>query len=190
MARLRAGGWPILQTAVAAGLAWYLATLVLGHEQPFFASIAAVISLGIVVGQEGRRAVELVFRVACGLTVADLLVLAIGAEPAQIGVLVDLAMTAALLLGGGVLLVREAAVSGRLAISLEPSTTGLSPDRFFDALVGSGVALTVRTIFPINPRLMVERAARPIFDELIVMLEETTAALCTPPTWSWPSTRW
>jgi uncharacterized membrane protein YgaE (UPF0421/DUF939 family) len=178
--RLRVGGWPIAQTAVAAGLAWYLATLVLGHEKPFFASIAAVISLGIVVGQEGRRAAELVFGVACGLTVADLLVLAIGTGPAQIGVVVAIAMTAALLLGGGgVLFVTEAAVSGLLAISLEPSTTGLSPDRFLDALVGSGVALSVRTLFPINPRLMVERAAHPIFDELIVMLGEITAALHT-----------
>ena len=63
--RLRAEGLPILQTAVAAGVAWYLATLVLGHERPFFAAIAAVISLGLAVGQEGRRAAELVFGVAC-----------------------------------------------------------------------------------------------------------------------------
>ena len=48
--RLWDGGWPILKTAVAASLAWYLATAVLGHESPFFASIAAVISLGVAVG--------------------------------------------------------------------------------------------------------------------------------------------
>jgi uncharacterized membrane protein YgaE (UPF0421/DUF939 family) len=168
-----------LQTAVAASVAWYLATVVLGHEMPFFAPIAAVISLGIAVGQERRRAAELVFGVACGLTVADLLVLAIGTGPVQIGVVVALAMAAAMLLGGGVLLVTEAAVSGLLAISLEPSTTGLSPDRFFDALVGSGVALSVSALFPNDPRRMVERAAQPIFDELIIMLGETTAALHT-----------
>ena len=84
--RLRGGGWPILQTAVAASVAWTLATVVLGHESPFFASIAAVISLGVAVGQESRRAAELVFGVACGLTVADLLVLAIGTGSVQIGV--------------------------------------------------------------------------------------------------------
>jgi uncharacterized membrane protein YgaE (UPF0421/DUF939 family) len=75
-----------LQTAVAASVAWTLATVVLGHESPFFASIAAVISLGVAVGQESRRAAELVFGVACGLTVADLLVLAIGTGSVQIGV--------------------------------------------------------------------------------------------------------
>ena len=168
-----------MQTAVAASLAWYLATLVLGHGSPFFAPIAAVISLGVAVGQEGRRAAELVFGVACGLAVADLLVLAIGTGPVQIGVVVALAMTAAMILGGGTLLVTEAAVSGLLVVTLDPTTQGLSPDRFFDALVGSGVALGISALFPNDPRRMVERAAHPIFDELIIMLGETTAALHT-----------
>ena len=168
-----------MQTAVAASLAWTLATVVLGHEQPFFASIAAVISLGIAVGQEGRRAAELVFGVACGLAVADLIVFAIGTGPVQIGVVVALAMAAAILLGGGTLLITEAGVSALLAVTLEPSTQGLSPDRFFDALVGSGVALAISALFPSDPRRMVERAVHPIFDELIAMLGETTAALHT-----------
>jgi hypothetical protein len=177
--RLRAEGLPILQTAVAAGVAWYLATLVLGHERPFFAAIAAVISLGLAVGQEGRRAAELVFGVACGLAIADLIVLAIGTGTVQIGVVVALAMAAAVLLGGGSLLVTEAAVSGLLVVTLDPTTQGLSPDRFLDALMGSGVALGISALFPNDPRRMVGRAVQPIFDELIVMLGETTAALHT-----------
>jgi uncharacterized membrane protein YgaE (UPF0421/DUF939 family) len=177
--RLRAEGLPILQTAVAAGVAWYLATLVLGHERPFFAAIAAVISLGLAVGQEGRRAAELVFGVACGLAIADLIVLAIGTGTVQIGVVVALAMAAAVLLGGGSLLVTEAAVSGLLVVTLDPTTQGLSPDRFFDALMGSGVALVISALFPNDPRRMVGRAMQPIFDELIVMLGEITAALHT-----------
>lgn len=32
--RMRAGGGPIVQTAVAANLAWYAAVLVLGHGKP------------------------------------------------------------------------------------------------------------------------------------------------------------
>jgi hypothetical protein len=57
--RLRAGWWPILQTAVAAGVAWFLAVLILGHERPEFAPIAAVISLGLAVGERSRRVLEL-----------------------------------------------------------------------------------------------------------------------------------
>jgi uncharacterized membrane protein YgaE (UPF0421/DUF939 family) len=146
--RLGVGVWPILQTAVAASLAWFLASATLGHDQPFFAAIAAVVSTGVVVGQEGRRALELVFGVACGLAVADLLVLAIGTGTVQIGIVVALAMAAAMMLGGGTLLITEVGVSALLAITLEPSTTGLSPDRFVDALIGSGVVLAVRAVFP------------------------------------------
>lgn len=175
--RLRAGGWPIAQTAVAASLAWTLAYVLLGHEKPFFAAIAAVISLGAAVGQEGRRAVELVFGVACGLAVADLLVLAIGTGPVQIGVVVALAMAAALLLGGGALLTTEAGVTALFTVMLDPSTSGASPERFLDALLGASVALAVRAVFPSDPRHLVERAARPMFEDLAAALRELAAAL-------------
>src|SRR3712207_7607046 len=52
--RLRSGWLPILQTAVAACLAWFLAVLILGLERPTFAPIAAVIVLGLVVRGGGR----------------------------------------------------------------------------------------------------------------------------------------
>jgi len=167
-----------LQTAVAASLAWFLASVVLGHGQPYFAAIAAVISTGVVVGQEGRRAVELVFGVACGLAVADLLVVLVGTGTVQIGVVVALAMTVAWLLGGGPALVTEAGVTALFTVMLDPSTSGWSPERFVDALLGSGVALGVRAVFPSNPRHRVERAAHPIFDDLTDALRETAAALC------------
>jgi hypothetical protein len=64
-------------------------------------------------------------------------------------------------------------------VTLDPTTQGLSPDRFFDALLGSGVALAISALFPNDPWRMVERAAHPIIDELIIMLGETTAALHT-----------
>src|ERR1700683_3580050 len=54
------GAWfPIAQTAVAAGVAWYLARLIVGQPLPFFAPASAVVSLGVARGQPRRRAVEL-----------------------------------------------------------------------------------------------------------------------------------
>src|SRR5918993_4461825 len=41
--RLRTSVWPVLQAAVAASLAYFLAEVVVGHGQPFFAPIAAVV---------------------------------------------------------------------------------------------------------------------------------------------------
>src|SRR5829696_6329930 len=161
MHRLWGGWWQILQTAVAAGVAWFLAILILGHERPEFAPIAAVISLGLAVGQRGRRVVELTIGVAFGVAIADLLVSVIGAGPVQSGIVVTLAMVVAVF----------------LVITFQPSGAGFPPDRFFEALIGGGTALLVNALLPINPERMVTTAAHPIFDETVAVLEETAAAL-------------
>ncbi len=120
--RLRVGLWPVVQTAIAATLAWSVAALVLGHERPFVAAIAAVISVGAVAGQTLRRAAEWIFGVAVGLAVADLIMLAIGTGPVQTGMTVALAMTTALLIRGGIMFWTEAGVSALLVAGLDPST--------------------------------------------------------------------
>ncbi|TCJ16828.1 aromatic acid exporter family protein [Rubrobacter taiwanensis] len=175
--RLRASGWLVIQATLAASAAYFLAVFLLGHERPFFAPIAAVVTLSVTLGRRGRRAVEIAFGVAVGLMVADLIVLAIGTGAAQIGLVVLLAMAAAVFVGGGPLLVNQAAISALLVVVLENPEDGLAFDRFFDALVGGGVALAVNYLFPVNPERLVERAARPVFDELGAVLEEVAAAL-------------
>jgi uncharacterized membrane protein YgaE (UPF0421/DUF939 family) len=162
---------------VAASLAFFLANVLLGHERPFFAAIAAVICLSVTLGRRNRRTLELVFGVAVGLLIADLLVLAIGNGTLQIGVVVLLAMAAAVFFGGGTILVNQAAVSAILVVVLQPPDTVFSPDRFLDALVGGGVALLVNYLFPMNPERLVERAAAPVFEELVGVLEQISAAL-------------
>jgi uncharacterized membrane protein YgaE (UPF0421/DUF939 family) len=176
--RLRVRAWPILQTAVAAVGAWYVAKLLLPEEQPVFASVAAVIALGATYGQRSERALELIGGVVLGIGVADLLVRAIGTGPAQIGLMVLLAMSAAVILGGGPVLVTEAAVSAILLVVLEPTTSGLAGSRVIQALVGGGVALGVSALaFPPDPLLLVRRSAQALFGSLGQALEEVAAAL-------------
>src|SRR5436309_14157993 len=103
--------WPIFQTAVAAVGAWYVAVLLGVEHRPVFASIAAVISLGATFGERRQRAAQLIAGVILGIVVADLLVRLLGNGLPQIGLLVVVAMLAAVILGGGELLVSEAAVS-------------------------------------------------------------------------------
>jgi uncharacterized membrane protein YccC len=175
--RLKTSVWPIVQAAAAAGLAYFLAEVILGHGQPFFAPIAAVICLSVTLGRRNRRAVEIVFGVALGLTVADLLVLVIGNGTFQLAVIVLLAMATAVFFGGGTLLVNQAAVSAVLVVVLQPPDAVFSPDRFLGALIGGGVALAINYLFPVNPERLVERAAAPVFDELAAVLGEISAVL-------------
>jgi uncharacterized membrane protein YgaE (UPF0421/DUF939 family) len=177
LGRLRSGMWPVVQTAVAVTLAWSAAVLVLGHERPFVAAIAAVISIGAVAGQTLKRAVEWIFGVAVGLAVADLIMLAIGTGPIQTGVMVGLAMSVALVIRGGIMFWTEAGVSALLVAGLDPTTYGVSPDRFLEALVGGGVALVVSATFPSNPSLRARLAARSVLEDLATALRDAAAAL-------------
>src|SRR3954451_25023492 len=59
MARVREALWPTVQTAVAATIAWVIATRVCAHSSPFFAPVAAIMALGATRGQRARRAVEM-----------------------------------------------------------------------------------------------------------------------------------
>lgn len=176
LARRRVHGhlWPIVQTAVAAVGAWYVAVLLGVEHRPAFASIAAVISLGAAFGERRQRAVQLIGGVMLGIVLADLLVRTIGSGLPQIGLLVVLAMLAAVVLGGTELLVTEAAVSTILVATLS-STPEV---RLLDVLIGGGVALAVHTfVFPPDPVLGVARAMNAVSGELGVVLRDAGRAL-------------
>ncbi len=115
---LRAAGVTLLQTAVAAGIAWHLAHDVLGHKNAFFAPVAAVIALGLAPGGRTRRTVEMVVGVAVGIAIGDLLISAIGTGAAQIGLVVLLAMATTTVLGGGPLIASQAASSAVLVATV------------------------------------------------------------------------
>jgi uncharacterized membrane protein YgaE (UPF0421/DUF939 family) len=133
---LRRAALPIAQATLAAGAAWFLAKHVVGHPQPFFAPIAAVISVGASFMERSRRTLELVVGVALGIAIGDVLIYAIGVGTLQLMLVVALAMTAAVLVGGGQLVVTQASISAVLVATLQPPTNGIYWGRFTDALVG------------------------------------------------------
>jgi uncharacterized membrane protein YgaE (UPF0421/DUF939 family) len=167
---------PIVQCAIAASLAWFAAVRLVGHDQPYFAPIAAVISLGVSFGQRLRRSVELVLGVALGILIADLLIRLMGRGTWQIGVVVVLAMGAAVLVGGGPLLVNQGAVSAVLVVALATGAGG--PTRFVDAVIGGGIGLLVNAVLlPVNPVSVARRAANRALSALASQLEELATVL-------------
>jgi uncharacterized membrane protein YgaE (UPF0421/DUF939 family) len=178
--RIVTGARPILHSAVAASLAWLIATDVAGHEQPFFAPISAVITLGLTVGQRRRRALELAIGVSMGIAVADALVALIGTGTWQIAVVVALAMAVAALVGGGPTLVSQASASAVLVATLQPPDGGFDFERALDALVGGGVALVVSSLLlPVQPMRLVEESAKPVLERLVAALGQIATALTT-----------
>ena len=120
----------IVQAALAAGLSWLVAVHIVDHRAPFFAPVAAVVCLGITLGQRLRRVIELIVGVGLGVGVGDLLMSAIGTGPWQIALVVALAMSVAVL----------------LTLYLPGDTSGLN--RLVDGLIGGVTGLVVVGVFP------------------------------------------
>ncbi|NLU83220.1 FUSC family protein [Rhodococcus sp. HNM0569] len=142
---------PILQCALAASLAWWVATALVGHQAPFFAPIAAIVSLGLSLGARMRRSVELVVGVTIGVGVGDLLIGVIGRGTWQIGLVIVLAMSAAVLLNSGALVAMQAGTSAVLVATLVPPGGIPGLERMVDALVGGAVGILVVALVPTHP---------------------------------------
>jgi uncharacterized membrane protein YgaE (UPF0421/DUF939 family) len=160
LARLNAKKWQVAQCAAAAGVAWLIAADLLGHSRPFFAPVAAVVSLGTSYGQRLRRVAEVTTGVALGVLLADLLAILIGSGWWQLTLVVTLAMTSALLITSGQTFLLQAAVQSIIISALVPAPSDALV-RWSDALIGGGVALVAATIVPAAPlRRPRDRAAK------------------------------
>lgn len=178
VARWRSVAPSLLLAAFGAGLAWLIARAIFGTGGAFFAPVAAIITLGLTVGARLERAVEVSVGVPLGIALADVLVLEVGSGPIQLVCIVFIAMTVAVLLGGGPLLTSQAAVSAVLVVTLQPPTSGLTFTRAADALIGCGVALVLNfVVAPIDPMGLVRREALPVLRELAGVLDDVAKAL-------------
>src|SRR3954454_7978263 len=175
--RLRENWRWIAQAALATAPSWALAQALFGHERPIFAPVAGLIAVSTTLGQRRRYAVEMVLGIALGIGIADALFTLIGAGTWQIAAIVVGAMVAAVVLGGSVVLVSEAAVSALLVVTVQPPGTGLSGARFLDSLLGGVIGLVVTSVLPASPGRTVHHAAAVLLDDIALTLEEVAQAL-------------
>jgi uncharacterized membrane protein YgaE (UPF0421/DUF939 family) len=168
-------------TAVAASLAWVLAHRALGHPQPFFAPIAATISLSTSRIQRGRRITQMVIGVLLGVGIGELLESLLGTSTVALGVIVFVTLTVALGSGvgffsDGMMFANQAAASGILVVTLHGSGTGA--ERAVDVLVGGGVALLLGVgLFPAQPLTILQEAERSVLRTLAGSLKQVAAML-------------
>ena len=163
--RLRSRIFLLVQCAVAAGVAWWLATDVFRHPSPFFAPIVAVVCLGMSYGQRLRRVFEVAIGVAVGVFTADVFVHVAGSGPWQISAVVLVSMAIATLLDGSAVIVTQSAVQG-IVIAALVASPGQAFGRWTDALIGGGIALVAATVVPQaplrRPRVAAAEAVRKI----------------------------
>jgi uncharacterized membrane protein YgaE (UPF0421/DUF939 family) len=174
--RLRGRAWQVGQCAVAAGVAWFIAADLLGHDTPFFAPIAAVVSLGTSYGQRLRRVAEVTLGVAIGVFIGDMFTHLLGSGAWQLMLIVGLAMSLALLLDTGIVFVNQAAVQAIVVSTLLPDP-GAAFTRWTDALIGGGVALVAATVVPRAPLRRPHQQAAVVVDKVTELLRAASDSI-------------
>src|SRR3984885_15088987 len=161
--RIRSVWFNLLQTSVAAGLAWYVAHDVLAHPQPFFAPIAAAVSLSTSNVLRAQRAIQMIVGVTLGIGTGALVQGLLGPGTLSITLAALFALLAAVFIGQGyigqgMMFANQTVVSSILVLALYRS--GVGWERIDDALIGGGLAVVFAVLlFPANP-LVVLRSAR------------------------------
>jgi uncharacterized membrane protein YgaE (UPF0421/DUF939 family) len=180
--RLRDIWFPIMQTTVASGLAWYIAADVLKHPQPFFAPIATAVCLSISNVLRAQRAVQMIVGVTLGIWLGGLIHGLIGTGVVPIAVTVLIALTLGVLIGRGfigqgMMFVNQTVVSAILVLALYRG--GAVSERIDDALIGGGLAIVFAVLlFPANPLKVLRRGRVAVLDVLTKVLSRIAEHAC------------
>ena len=148
--RWRQRAFMIVQCSVTAGLAWLLASALMGHEVPYFAAAAAILVLGVAYGQRLRRGVDVAIGVTLGVALGDLWLVLFGAGGWQVMVVCTIAMSTATLVGAGPLMTTQAGAQSIAVLVMAPSPI-YGFERGLDAAIGCTLALLVATVAPSGP---------------------------------------
>lgn len=189
--RLGAVWFNLLQTSLAAGLSWYLAHDVLDHPQPFFAPIAAAVSLSTSNVLRAQRAVQMMIGVTLGIGLGTVVQGMLGPGTLPIAVAALVALSAAVFIGGGfighgMMFANQTVVSALLVLALYRG--GAGPERIFDALIGGAVAIVVAVLlFPADPRTVLGAARAGVLSVLHDVLSRaadvSSGRRAAPPDW-------
>nr|WP_255622243.1 FUSC family protein [Tessaracoccus sp. OS52] len=150
VSRWRSRLFIIIQISLAAGLSWWIAQRLLGHETPFLAVVASIVCLGFSFGQRLWRAAEIAIGVTVGVALGDLFWHWFGHGVWQIMLVIAVAMSITTWLGARTLMVTQAAVQASIVLTIPPSL-GAGFSRWTDALIGCAVALAFATVAPVGP---------------------------------------
>ena len=174
--RVRASAWSLTQQALAATVAWVLATHVIDHRQPFFAPMAAVVALNAPLGQRGGNALRLLEGVVIGIIAGEIGLATLGPTSGALFLATLASLTTARALGGSPLALAQAATAAILTIATGDTSVG--PERLIDALIGGGVALVFSQIlFAPEPVRMLRRSESAALNDIANAFELTARAL-------------
>lgn len=169
------------KTAAAALVAWFVAVLVFGENQPVFAAIAALIVVQPSINQSLGKALERSVGTVLGVAIAFGATLAFGAN----GWIVLVAVVASIVIAWTLRLTAatgsQIALSAMLVLALGSVTPQYAFNRILETILGAAVGLIINAV--IAPPVALAPANRAVSElgvNVAHILEEISAALTQP----------
>lgn len=161
--RVRADFFQSVQIVAASMGAWLFAERVLGHHEPIFAPVAALVSLGYVSGaKHSRRILEVSFGVTLGILIGDLLLILLGHGTWQAAVVLFLTVIIARFIDKGIIFTIQLSFQACFTLLLPVPDDAFT--RSFDGLVGGAFAFLAMYLMPRDPRKNPRERATALMD--------------------------
>ncbi|AEW05486.1 protein of unknown function DUF939 [Sulfobacillus acidophilus DSM 10332] len=136
----------VVKTAIAAGLAWGLAAWLLRTPRPYFAPLAAILSLQATVQESLSRGIQRIVGVVGGILLAMVFAHRVGLNTGSLTVLVFVALAVATRLRLGPQGVPQVAISALLVLAVGNHVQGYAWQRVMDTILGAVVAMAVAAL--------------------------------------------
>ena len=149
----------IIKTAFAAALSWFIASTLLQSEYPYFAPIAAIITVQVTVVDSVNKATQRIIGIIGGVLLSMLLRhwFKIGAVSIFSVILIGMAISKALRMNPQI--ISQVAISSLLVLAFGQTEEGYAYERIIETVLGSGIAVLINAlIVPQNAIPEVERS--------------------------------
>ncbi|PKV75428.1 FUSC family protein [Pontibacter ramchanderi] len=149
----------IVKTAFAASLSWFVASTLLQSEYPYFAPIAAIITVQVTVLDSVNKATQRIVGIIGGVLLSMLLGhwLSINAFSIFLVILLGMGISKALRMNPQI--ISQVAISSLLVLAFGHTEEGYAFERIIETVLGSGIAVLINAlIVPQNAIPDVERS--------------------------------
>ncbi|MDX5435545.1 MAG: aromatic acid exporter family protein, partial [Pontibacter sp.] len=149
----------IVKTALAAAVSWMLATTVLGAEFPYFATLAAILTVQVTVADSVEKATQRIIGIIGGVAVSLFIGHWLSVSSFSIFLVIIIGMAISKGLRMNPQIVSQVAVSSFLVLAFGMQEEGYALERVSETLMGSVVAVLINAlIVPQNAIPDVERS--------------------------------
>lgn len=176
MHRVRVDFFQSVQIVAASMGAWLFAEHILGHQEPIFAPVAALVSLGYVSGaKHSRRILEVSFGVTLGILIGDLLLILLGHGTWQAAVVLFLTVIIARFIDKGIIFTIQLSFQACFTLLLPVPDDAFT--RSFDGIVGGAFAFLTMYLMPRDPRKNPRARAIALMDAFAKVFQLSSEAI-------------